>query len=45
VLDLFMCLLNLMQPGTWGTQLQCSEPPRRTRPLAPCSPTACLLGS
>ena len=37
VLDLLMCLLNLMQPGTWGQQLQCSEPPRQTRTLAPYS--------
>lgn len=25
VLDLFMCILNLVQPGTWGVQLQCSK--------------------
>ena len=25
VLDLFMCLVNLMQPATWGPQLECIE--------------------
>jgi len=45
VLDLFMCLVNLMQPASWGPQLQCSKPPRQTHTLAPCSPPACLLGS
>jgi len=25
ILDAIMCLINLMQPGTWALQLQCSE--------------------
>ena len=52
ILDAIICLINFMQPGTWATQLQCSErlhalltppslPPFPTFPLPRDMLTAC----
>ena len=32
ILDMVLCLLNLMQPATWAEQLQCSKPTQKLEP-------------